>query len=164
MVKKMTRVGLFLFYRLNIIYSKLVTISKLEPIGKVIICRAMGVIQSLKSKLVKEDIFMDAVYTLNNTLIFYYSTKLPELSLFSINIVYTQYLKKKITSGKKLLAFLQHLAAFCAKCAFRVLQHVAYSIDSAAAFNNAVQLIVYYSYLCIYSYLGKQYLLYLMCN
>jgi hypothetical protein len=34
---------------------------------------------------------------------------------------------------------LQHLAAFRAKCAFRALQRVAYGIDSAAAFNNAVQ-------------------------
>jgi hypothetical protein len=42
------------------------------------------------------------------------------------------------SSGKNLPAFLQHLAAFCAKCAFRALQRVAYGIDSAAAFNNAV--------------------------
>ena len=47
------------------------------------------------------------------------------------------------TSGKNLPAFLQHLAAFCAKCAFRALQCVAYGIDSAAAFNNAVQLIAH---------------------
>jgi len=49
----------------------------------------MGVVQSLKSKLVKEDILINAVYTLNNTLIFHYSTKLLELSLPNINIVYT---------------------------------------------------------------------------
>jgi len=69
--------------------NKLVTIGKPEPISKVIIHRAIGVIRSLKSKLVKEDIFIDAVYTLDSTLIFHYSTKLPELSLSSINIVYT---------------------------------------------------------------------------
>ena len=62
---------------------------KPEPINKVIIYRAIGVIQSLKSKLVKKDIFMDAICTLNNTLVFYYSTELPEFSLFSINTVYT---------------------------------------------------------------------------
>ena len=81
--------GLFLFYRPNIIHSKLVTIGKPEPISKVIIYRAIGVIQSLKSKLVKEDILIDAVCTLDSTLIFYYSTKLLEFSLPSINIVYT---------------------------------------------------------------------------
>ena len=69
--------------------SKLVTIGKLELISKVVIYRAIGVIRSLKSKLVKEDILIDAVYTLDSTLIFYYSTKLLELSLSSINIVYT---------------------------------------------------------------------------
>jgi hypothetical protein len=40
---------------------------------------------------------------------------------------------------KNLPAFLQHLAAFRAKCAFCALQRVAYGIDLAAAFNNAVQ-------------------------
>ena len=88
-VKKTTRVGLFLFYQPNMIYSKLVTIGKPEPISKIIMYRAVGVIQSLKSKLVKEDILIDAIYTLNSTLIFHYNTKLPELSLFNINIVYT---------------------------------------------------------------------------
>ena len=89
MVKRTTRVGLFLFYQPNIIYSKLVTIGKPELISKVVICRAIGVIRSLKSKLVKENILTDAVYTLDSTLVFYYSTKLLELSLPSINIVYT---------------------------------------------------------------------------
>ena len=89
MVKRTTYIGLFLFYRPNIIYSKLVTIGKLELIGKVVIYRAIGVIWSLKSKLVKEDILIDAVYTLDSTHVFYYSTKLLELSLPSINIVYT---------------------------------------------------------------------------
>ena len=69
--------------------SKLVTIGKLELISKVVIYRAIGVIRSLKSKLVKEDILIDAVYTLDSTLVFYYSTKLLELSLPNINIVYT---------------------------------------------------------------------------
>jgi len=82
-------VGLFLFHQPNIIRSKLVTIGKLELISKVIICRAIGVIRSLKFKLVKKDILMDAVYTLDSTLIFYYSTKLLELSLPGVNIVYT---------------------------------------------------------------------------
>ena len=81
--------GLFLFYRPNIVRGKLVTIGKLEPISKVVIYRAIGVIRSLKSKLVKEDILIDAIYTLDSTLVFYYSTKLLELSLPSINIVYT---------------------------------------------------------------------------
>jgi hypothetical protein len=69
--------------------SKLVTIGKPEPISKVIIYRAIGVIRSLKSKLVKEYILIDAIYTLDSALIFYYSTKLLELSLSGINIVYT---------------------------------------------------------------------------
>ena len=69
--------------------GKLVTIDKLELISKVVIYRAIGVIRSLKSKLVKEDILIDAIYTLDSTLVFYYSTKLLELSLPSINIVYT---------------------------------------------------------------------------
>ena len=69
--------------------SKLVTIGKPEPIGKVVIYRAIGVTRSLKSKLVKEDILIDAVYTLDSTLVFHYSTKLLELGLLSINIVYT---------------------------------------------------------------------------
>jgi len=89
MVKRTTYICLFLFYQPNIIYSKLVTIGKPEPISKVVIRKAIGVIRSLKSKLVKEDILIDAVYTLDSTLIFYYSTKLLELSLPSINIVYT---------------------------------------------------------------------------
>jgi len=83
--------------------SKLVTIGKLEPIGKVIIYKAIGVIQSLKSKLVKEDILIDAIYTLDSTLVFYYSIKLLELSLSSINIVYTWYLREKITFSKDIL-------------------------------------------------------------
>jgi len=83
--------------------SKLVTIGKLELISKVVIYRVMGVVWSLKSKLVKEDILIDAVYTLDSTLIFYYSTKLLELSLFSINIVYTWHLREKITFSKDAL-------------------------------------------------------------
>jgi len=69
--------------------SKLVIMGKPELIGKVIMRKAIGVIQSLKSKLVKKDILIDAVYTLDSTLIFHYSTKLLELSLSGINIVYT---------------------------------------------------------------------------
>ena len=84
-------------------YSKLVTIGKPELIGKVIIYRAMGVIQSLKSKLVKEDIFMDTICTLNSTFVFYYSTELPELSLFGINIVYTWHFREKIIFSKNIL-------------------------------------------------------------
>jgi len=83
--------------------SKLVTIGKPEPIGKVVIYRAMGVIQSLKSKLVKEDILIDAIYTLNSTLVFYYSTKLPKLGLPGVNIVYTWHLREKITFSKDAL-------------------------------------------------------------
>ena len=81
--------GQFLFYRPNVVRGKLVTIGKLELISKVVIYKAIGVIRSLKSKLVKEDILIDAVYTLDSTLVFYYSTKLLELSLPSVNIVYT---------------------------------------------------------------------------
>jgi len=62
---------------------------KPELISKVVIYRAIGIIQSLKSKLVKEDILIDAVYTLDSTLVFHYSTKLPKLGLSSVNIVYT---------------------------------------------------------------------------
>ena len=76
---------------------------KLELISKVIIYRAMGVIWSLKFKLIKEDIFMDTIYTLNSTLVFYYNTELPELSLSSINIVYTWHLREKITFSKDIL-------------------------------------------------------------
>jgi len=83
--------------------SKLVTIGKLELISKVVIYKAIGVIQSLKFKLVKKDILIDAVYTLDSTLIFYYSTKLLELSLFSINTVYTWHLREKITFSKDAL-------------------------------------------------------------
>jgi len=103
MVKRTTRVGLFLFYQPNIMRSKLVTIGKLELIGKVVIYRAMGVIWSLKSKLVKEDILMDAVCTLDSTLVFYYSTKLLKLGLSSINTVYTWHLREKITFSKNAL-------------------------------------------------------------
>jgi hypothetical protein len=41
--------------------------------------------------------------------------------------------------GKNLPAFLQHLAAFYTKCAFRALQHVAYGIDSAMAYCRIQQ-------------------------
>jgi len=44
MVKRITYIGLFLFYQPNIIRSKLVTIGKLEPISKVVIYRAIRVI------------------------------------------------------------------------------------------------------------------------
>jgi len=96
-------VGLFLFYRPNIMRSKLVTMGKPEPIGKVVMYRAMGVIQSLKSKLVKEDILINAVYTLDSTLIFHYSTKLPKLGLSGVNTVYTWHLREKITFSKDAL-------------------------------------------------------------
>jgi len=43
-IKRITHIGLFLFYQLNIIYSKLVTIGKLELISKVIIYKAIGVV------------------------------------------------------------------------------------------------------------------------
>jgi len=43
-VKRITRVGLFLFYQPNIMRSKLVTMGKLEPISKVVIYRAIRVI------------------------------------------------------------------------------------------------------------------------
>ena len=76
---------------------------KLELISKVVICRAMGVIWSLKSKLVKEDILIDAVYTLDSTLVFYYSTKLLKLGFFGVNIVYTWHLREKITFSKDTL-------------------------------------------------------------
>ena len=42
------------------------------------------------------------------------------------------YVRKKFTSI--FAAFSQHLAAYCAKCAFRALQRVAYGIDLGAAY------------------------------
>ena len=76
---------------------------KPEPISKVVIYRAIRVIWSLKSKLVKEDILIDAVCTLDSTLVFYYSTKLPELGLPGVNTVYTWHLREKITFSKDAL-------------------------------------------------------------
>jgi len=83
--------------------SKLVTMGKPELISKVVIYRAIRVIWSLKSKLVKKDILIDAICTLDSTLIFYYSTKLLELGLPSINIVYTWHLRENITFSKDAL-------------------------------------------------------------
>ena len=54
-------------------------------IGSSIIIR---VIWSLETKLIKENAFMDAISTLNNTFILHNSTKLPESSLPIVNILY----------------------------------------------------------------------------
>ena len=83
--------------------SKLVTIGKPELISKVIISRAIGVVQSLESKLFKEYILIDTIYTLDSTLIFYYSTKLLELGFPSAYILYTWYPRKEVAFSKDAL-------------------------------------------------------------
>ena len=90
MVKRAASINLLLFYRLNIIYNKLVTIGKLELFSKIIGSSAIiRVIQSLETKLIKEDIFIDTISTLDSTLVLYNSTKLLKFSLPIINILYT---------------------------------------------------------------------------
>src|SRR5438094_729208 len=64
--------------------------------GKVVMSRAIGVVRSLESKLFKEYILMDAVCTLDSTLVFYYTTKLPELGFPSVYILYTWCLRKEV--------------------------------------------------------------------
>jgi len=49
----------------------------------------MRVIRSLETKLIKEDAFIDAIGTLDSTLVLYNSTKLLKPSLFIANILYT---------------------------------------------------------------------------
>ena len=84
--------------------SKLVTIGKLKPLSKIVGNSAIiRVIQSLETKLIKEDAFIDAIGTLDSTLILYNSTKLLKSSLSITNILYTQYLKEKITIFKDTL-------------------------------------------------------------
>src|SRR5947199_10869512 len=95
-VERTDCISLFLFYGPNIIRSGLVTIGKPELISKVVISRAIGVVRSLESKLFKEYILIDAVYTLDSTLVFYYTTKLPELGFPSIYILYTWHLRKEV--------------------------------------------------------------------
>ena len=63
----------------------------------------MRVIRSLETKLIKEDAFIDAIGTLDSTLVLYNSTKLLKPSLFIANILYTQHLKEKITLFKDTL-------------------------------------------------------------
>ena len=63
----------------------------------------MRVIQSLKTKLIKENAFMDAIGTLNSTLILYNSTKLPESGFPIADILYTWHLREKITIFKDIL-------------------------------------------------------------
>ena len=71
-------------------YSKLVTIGKPKPLSKIIGSSIIiRVIWSLKTKLIKENIFMDAIGTLNNTLVLHNNTKLPESGLPTVNILYT---------------------------------------------------------------------------
>src|SRR6266571_6733563 len=84
--------------------SKLVTIGKPKPLNKIVGSSAViRVVWSLKTKLIKENAFMDTIGTLNSTLILYNSTKLPESSLPTVNILYTWYLKEKITIFKDTL-------------------------------------------------------------
>jgi len=63
---------------------------KLEPLSKIIRSSAViRVIWSLETKLIKKDTFIDAISTLDSTLILYNSTKLLESSLPITNILYT---------------------------------------------------------------------------
>ncbi len=70
-------------------HSKLVTMGKPKPISKVVMSIVMWVIWGLEPKLVQEDVLVDAIYTFNNTLVFYDSTKLPEFGFPSVDILYT---------------------------------------------------------------------------
>ena len=84
--------------------SKLVTIGKLKLLGKIVGSSVIiRVVWSLKTKLIKEDVFMDTIGTLNNTLVLYNNTKLPESSLSTVDILYTWHLREKITIFKNTL-------------------------------------------------------------
>ena len=87
---------------------------KPEPISKVVMSIAMRVIWGLEPKLVQEDVLIDAICTLNNTFIFYNSTKLPELGFPSVDTLYIWYLKKKITFIKDALHIVQINPPYCA--------------------------------------------------
>ena len=70
--------------------SKLVTIGKLKPLNKIIrSSTVIKVIQSLKTKLIKENAFIDIIGTLNSTLILYNNTKLLKSGFPIANILYT---------------------------------------------------------------------------
>jgi len=84
--------------------SKLVTIGKPELLSKIVRSSAIiRVIWSLETKLIKEDAFIDAIGTLDSTLILYNSTKLPEFGLPIANILYAWHLREKITIFKDTL-------------------------------------------------------------
>ena len=103
-VKRAASINLLLFYWPNIICSKLITMGKPEPLNKIIRSSAViRVIWSLKTKLIKEDAFIDAIGTLNSTLILYNNTKLPESGFPIANILYTWHLREKITIFKNTL-------------------------------------------------------------
>ena len=77
---------------------------KPKPLSKIIKSSTITrVIWSLKTKLIKEDAFMDAIGILDSTLILYNSTKLPESSLPIVDILYTWYLREKIIIFKDML-------------------------------------------------------------
>jgi hypothetical protein len=54
----------------------------------------------MEPKLLEEDTLMDAICTLDSTLVFHYGTKLPELRFRGVDTVYTRHLRKTITSIK----------------------------------------------------------------
>ena len=84
--------------------NKLVTIGKPKPLNKIIRSSIIiRVIWSLKIKLIEEDAFMDAIGTLDSTLIFYNNTKLLKSGLFIVNILYTWHLREKIIIFKDTL-------------------------------------------------------------
>jgi len=63
---------------------------KLELLSKIVrSSTVIRVIWSLETKLIKEDAFIDAIGTLDSTLILYNSTKLPEFGLPIADILYT---------------------------------------------------------------------------
>ena len=77
---------------------------KLEPLSKIIrSSTVIRVIQSLETKLIKKDAFMDAIGILDNTLILYNNTKLLESGFPIVDILYTWYLREKITIFKDIL-------------------------------------------------------------
>jgi len=62
---------------------------KPEPLSKIIRSSAViRVIWSLETKLIKKNAFIDAIGTLDSTLILYNSTKLPEFGLPIADILY----------------------------------------------------------------------------
>ena len=69
-------------------------------VGSSIIIR---IVWSLKTKLIKENAFINTIGTLDSIFVLYNSTKLPESSLPIVNILYIWHLREKITIFKNML-------------------------------------------------------------